>query len=160
MLTMWGDILESLWDGVAQVAPQAVPVLLVAVLVWLPMPGRGPGVLSRRDWSSVFSPSVKLHIFDRAGGRCEAAGLVVWGRCRGAAQEADHVYPWSKSGPSVVSNGQALCAKHYRRKFDLTPPWWYVWGLEHRRLDYFPTGVDVRVLPPVEDDSEVARCNA
>ena len=79
------------------------------------------------------------------------------GRCNSAAVEADHVFPWSKGGPTVVSNGQALCRDHNRRKSNLSPPWWYVLALEKRRRSYFPEGVDVRVRAVMSDSDREAR---
>ena len=61
------------------------------------------------------------------------------------ATEVDHVYPHAKGGPTVPSNGQALCSAHNRRKGAMRPPWWYLLGLERRRRSYFPEGADVRV---------------
>jgi hypothetical protein len=61
------------------------------------------------------------------------------------AAEADHIYPWSRGGATVVSNGQALCRAHNRRKSNLRPPWWYVLALERRRAAYVPAGVAFRV---------------
>ena len=73
------------------------------------------------------------------------------------ATEADHVYPWSRGGPTVVSNGQALCHHHNRRESNLRPPWWYVLSLERRRADYVPSGVEVRVLARMDADERAAR---
>ena len=93
----------------------------------------------------------------RAAGRCEAGLVLVWGRCRQAATEVDHVYPWSKGGATVVSNGQALCRDHNRRKSNATPPWWYVWSLERRRRAYFPGDADIRVLATMSLKDQAAR---
>ncbi len=68
-----------------------------------------------------------------------------WGGCPEAATVIDHVFPHSTGGPTVVSNAQALCKDHNRRKRDTTPPWWYVLALEKRRRGYFPKGADVHV---------------
>ena len=46
----------------------------------------------------------------------------------------------------MVSNGQALCRNHNRRKSNLRPPWWYVVSLENRRAAYVGPGVESRVL--------------
>jgi hypothetical protein len=93
----------------------------------------------------------------RAGGRCEAPMLLAWGRCQDPATEVDHVYPWSRGGPTVVSNGQALCRTHNRRKSNLRPPWWYVLSLERRRTAYSPPDVTVRVLGRMTADDRAAR---
>jgi hypothetical protein len=84
-------------------------------------------------------------VMERAGGRSEAAFFLIWGRCSSEATHADHVYPWSKGGPTTPANGQALCKHHNRAKSDVTPPWWYVLGLERWRAGYFPADIDVRV---------------
>ncbi|WP_376766676.1 HNH endonuclease [Nocardioides stalactiti] len=93
----------------------------------------------------------------RAGGRCEGPLFLAWGRCRQPAAEADHIYPWSRSGPTVVGNGQALCRDHNRRKASHRPPWWYVRGLERRRLSYFPPDVDVTVVARLTEADRAAR---
>ncbi|WP_414689498.1 HNH endonuclease [Nocardioides sp.] len=93
----------------------------------------------------------------RAGGRCEGPLFLVVGRCREEAKEVDHIYPWSKGGPTVVSNGQALCRGHNRRKSNARPPWWYVLALERRRAGYCPPGVDVRVRARMSADERAAR---
>ena len=82
----------------------------------------------------------------RAGDRCEAPRWLAWGRCRATAIEVDHIYPWSRGGPTVISNGQALCRNHNRRKSNLRPPWWYVLSLERRRAKYVAAGNDLRVF--------------
>ena len=81
----------------------------------------------------------------RAGGRCEGAVFLAWGRCPDEATEVDHVYPWSRGGPTIPANGQALCRGHNRSKGAMRPSWWYVLSLEHRRRRYFPSGLEVRV---------------
>lgn len=93
----------------------------------------------------------------RASGRCEGQVFLAWGRCREAATEADHVYPWSRGGPTVLSNGQALCSAHNRRKSNMRPPWWYVRALERRRAAYFPAGADLRVMARMNDVDRAAR---
>ena len=57
----------------------------------------------------------------------------------------------------MVSNGQALCRTHNRRKSNLPPPWWYVLALERRRNAYSPPGVTVRVLGRMNADEGAAR---
>jgi hypothetical protein len=56
-----------------------------------------------------------------------------------------------------MSNGQALCRDHNRRKSNLRPPWWYVLSLERRRAAYAPLGVEVRVLARMSADERSAR---
>lgn len=111
-----------------------------------PMVGRGPGLIAERDVWRGFKFKTRAIVLERAGGRCEAGSFFGLGRCGYEAVEVDHVFPYSKGGPTVVSNGQALCRDHNRRKRDLTPPWWYVLSLERRRRSYFPADADVRVV--------------
>jgi hypothetical protein len=98
-------------------------------------------------------------VFRRAGDRCEAPLVFVVGRCRHAAVEIDHIYPWSKRGATVTSNGQALCKNHNRHKGNLRPPWWYVLGLERRRRSYFPVGEAVRVSAAISAEASMRRRN-
>lgn len=93
----------------------------------------------------------------RADGRCEAAEFVFSGRCSARATEVDHVIPWSRGGPTVESNGQALCRPHNRSKSARVPAWWYLLILERRRRSYFPAGVDVRVVARMRADDRAAR---
>ncbi|MFL6089395.1 MAG: HNH endonuclease [Aeromicrobium sp.] len=126
-----------------------VPWLIGTAVFWIitcvPMPGRGPGIVRRRDAWRGFKFQARQTVMTRAASRCEGSIFLAWGRCRQVAVEADHIYPWSKGGATIVSNGQALCRDHNRRKSNLTPPWWYVLSLERRRRSYFPQNDDVRV---------------
>lgn len=70
------------------------------------------------------------------------------------------MFPWSRGGPTVVSNGQALCVAHNRSKGAMNPPWWYVLSLEHRRRGYFPEGADVRVFAVMGVEDTAARASA
>lgn len=136
--------LSALWTGISPQLPWLIPMALVAGVFSATLPGRGPRSTSRDPWRA-FKFGARSTVMSRAGGRCEAAAVVFFGRCPDAATEADHVYPWSKGGPTIVSNGAALCRGHNRAKKAMNPPWWYVLGLERRRRGYFPEGVDVRV---------------
>ena len=137
--------LESLFTALGPFVPWIVAFLAIKVVLSFPLPGRGPNSRRRDPWRS-FKWEPRNTVMNRAGGRCESAELFVWGRCSSTATEVDHVFPHSKGGPTVVSNGQALCAHHNRRKRNSTPPWWYVLALEKRRRAYFPPGMDVRVI--------------
>ena len=57
----------------------------------------------------------------------------------------------------MVSNGQALCRNHNRRKSNLRPPWWYVVSLENRRAAYVGPGVESRVLGRMNTTERTAR---
>lgn len=129
--------------------------VLVAIMAF-PMPGRGPNASTRDVWRG-FKYEARRTILARAGDRCEGAAFAAWGRCSSPAVEVDHVFPWSRGGPTVVSNGQALCVAHNRSKGAMHPPWWYVLGLERRRHGYFPVGVDVRVFAVMKAEDTTAR---
>lgn len=133
-----------------------VPLLILVVVLRFPMLGRGPNS-SRRDPLRGFKFAPRALVLERAGDRCEAPVLLAWGRCDAPAVEADHVVPWSRGGPTVASNGQALCRAHNRSKGAMVPAWWYVLGLERRRRKYFPRGADVRVLAAMSADERAAR---
>jgi hypothetical protein len=133
-----------------------VPAAAVIALVAFPMLRRGPNSSSRDVWRG-FRYAPRQTVLARAGGRCEGAALVAWGRCSSPAVEVDHVFPWSRGGPTVVSNGQALCAAHNRSKGAMNPPWWYVLSLERRRRGYFPEGADVRVFAVMGAGDRAAR---
>lgn len=107
-------------------------------------------VASRRGQSPQLDPQ---RLFDavqkdvarrRCGNRCEHKPLL-WKRCPGKAEEADHIYPWSRGGATSLGNLQYLCRRHNRRKSAWTPPRTYIWRLERRRRKYFPDGETVKV---------------
>lgn len=153
----WGNVLGNVWDGFTPALPLLVPIFGLLVVLAAPLPGRGPGLLRRRDPWRGFKFAARRTVLDRAGQRCEAGFFYLLGRCSNPAEEADHVYPWSKGGATVVSNGQALCRRHNRGKSNLTPPWWYVLSLERRRRSYFPEGSDVRVMARMGAADKAAR---
>lgn len=154
----WEAIVGGVWDGMSPMLPLLIPLAALLVVLITPMPGRGPGFQRRDPWRG-FKFAARRTVLDRAGQRCEAGFFLAWGRCGSAAEEADHIYPWSKRGATVVSNGQALCRRHNRSKSNLTPPWWYVRALERRRRRYFPEGQDVRVLARMENLDKAARAD-
>ena len=133
-----------------------LPVVVALLVLRFPMLGRGPNSSQRDPWRG-FKYGARAAVMDRAGGRCEAGALLVWGRCGDPATEVDHVVPWSRGGPTVVGNGQALCKAHNRSKGASTPTWWYVLGLERRRRSYFPVDADVRVLAVMSDVDRMLR---
>lgn len=137
--------------------PWLIVLAVLLVVLMSPLPGRGPGLISRRDPWRTFKFEARRTVMSRAGGRCEGTLLLAWVMCRDAAGEADHVYPWSRGGATVVSNGQAMCRRHNRSKSRVTPPWWYVLLLERRRRRYFRTGGDVRVRAAMNDADRAAR---
>ena len=139
------QLIDALLAGLRPLLPLVALLLILAVVLGAPMPGRGPGWFARRDPWRGFKYDARRIVLSRAGGQCEAAAFIAWGRCGHAADQVDHVYPWSKGGATVVSNGQALCASHNRNKANRTPAWWYLLLLEQRRRSYFPDGADIQV---------------
>ncbi|WP_309647920.1 HNH endonuclease signature motif containing protein [Nocardioides sp.] len=154
---MFDEVLRSLLQQLMPLLPVLGPIAVMVVVLAVPMPGRGPRLLQSRDTWRGFKYAARRTVFERAGGRCEAAAFIAWGRCRAPASEADHVFPWSRRGPTVVSNGQALCRAHNRSKSNMRPPWWYVRCLERRRAAYFPAGASVRVLARMSEEDRAAR---
>jgi hypothetical protein len=153
---LFGAVLGSFWAVIGPNLWWLLPLVLIGVVFNATMPGRGPR-LSRRDTWRLFKFDLRAEVLNRAGGRCEAAFVLFWGRCGSPAVEVDHVFPYSKGGPTVASNGQALCKSHNRRKGSLTPPWWYLLRLEKRRRAYFPPGTDVRVFALMTESDVAAR---
>lgn len=145
----WGRLLPTLFAGIAPVLPTLIGIAAVLIVLGCPVPGRGPRLFQRQDPWRRFKYEARRVVMSRAGDRCEGSVFLAWGRCAEAAVEADHVYPWSGGGPTTVSNGQALCRGHNRRKGAWKPPWWYVLSLEHRRRSYFPPATDVRVTAAI-----------
>ena len=142
----WERVIATVLNGLAPVVPLFVLLALFIMVVSGTIPGRGPGWRQRRDRWRGFKYGAREAVMSRAGHRCEGAAFLVWGRCPEPATDADHVFPWIRGGPTVPSNGQALCRGHNKHKGSMRPPWWYLLTLEHRRRSYFPPGVDVRVM--------------
>ncbi len=116
-------------------------VAALAILVKLASRQRG---IEWRDPQRAFSPAQRRAIFDRCDGRCEHHSLIL-GRCRAAATQADHIYPWSLGGDTSLANGAGLCARHNRMKSNHIPSGWYIRRLENARKSYFPPGEPVEV---------------
>jgi superfamily II DNA or RNA helicase len=68
---------------------------------------RGQDVTERRR----FSRRQKNALYLGSGGRCAECGRPLDDRW-----PADHVIPWSRNGPTLISNGQALCPECNGRK--------------------------------------------
>ena len=151
------QIFRSLVAAIPPYLLGLLALLTLGLLLAAPIPGRGPGWPARRDPWRVFRFDARRQVLARAGGRCEAATFLIWRRCPGEASEADHIYPWSKGGATVICNGQALCSPHNKAKSNRTPPWWYLLGLERRRRNYFPSGSDVRVRAAMSSADRAAR---
>ena len=157
LVSVTDTVLPSLLDGLRPMLPLLAVVGVLLLLLSCPLPGRGPRMFQRRDTWRGFRFAARRAVLDRAGGRCEGPVVLAWGRCRAQASEVDHVYPWSRGGPTIVSNGQALCRAHNKRKSNLRPPWWYVLSLERRRAGYLPPGTEARVLARMNADERAAR---
>lgn len=59
----------------------------------------------------AFTRSQRRRLWIESGSRCACCGGVL-----GADWEADHVYPWSLGGLTIIENAQALCRACNRRK--------------------------------------------
>lgn len=153
----WWVFVSTVLGGFVPVLPHFAGIIAFLVVVRAPVPGRGPRRSQERDPWRGFKYESRRVVMERAGNRCEGAVFLAWGRCGETAVEADHVYPWSRRGATIVSNGQALCRGHNRNKGATTPPWWYLLSLERRRRSYFPPGADVRVRASMTDDDQAAR---
>ena len=153
----WETLLAAMLAGFIPVLPYFAAMGAVFLVVGCPMPGRGPRFFQRRDPWRRFKYEARRVVMSRADQRCEGTAFLVWGRCSETATDADHVYPWSRGGPTVPNNGQALCSGHNRNKGAMRPPWWYVLSLERRRRSYFPPGADVRVSALMGDSDREAR---
>lgn len=141
----WLKVLATMFDTIRPMLPPILGIFGMAFVLTAPLPGRGPRFLQKYDPWRRFKGDARRQVMDRAGNRCEGAVFLGWGRCSDPAAEADHIYPWSRSGPTLPSNGQALCTAHNRRKGAMRPPWWYLLSLERRRHSYFPPEADLRV---------------
>ena len=156
----WMDILQSAFTGLGPALQPLLVILAFVVAVNTPMPGRGPRLLQSRDPWRTFKHEARRVVMERAGNRCEGSVFLVFGRCGDPAVEADHVYPWSRGGPTTPSNGQALCRGHNRNKGAWKPGWWYLLALERRRRRYFPPGSDIRVVATMAAQELEARAAA
>lgn len=55
--------------------------------------------------SRQFGPAQRMAMLLRSGGKCESCGVAI----ELSSFHADHIVPWSKGGPTTLSNAQALC---------------------------------------------------
>jgi hypothetical protein len=151
------EILHPFLEQLLALAPIFGVLAVVSIVLAAPMPGRGPRLLQGRDSWRSFKYGSRRTVFERAHGRCEGSRFISWGRCPAPATEADHIYPWSRGGPTIVSNGQALCRAHNKSKSNLRPPWWYLRALERRRTAYFPPSASVRVIARMTAEERASR---
>jgi hypothetical protein len=115
--------------------PWIVAGLVVLVVLGLVASKRGGQV--NKDPQRFYDDEQRKLGRRRCGDRCEHKHPF-WFRCRGGAEEADHVYPWSKGGATSMQNLQYLCKSHNGRKSAWVPTRTYRWRLERRRRSYFP----------------------
>ena len=125
--------LELVIDPVAGhpwlLAPLAVVVLAVLVLA-----SPAGGASAARDPRRGFTITE----------RCEHKPLL-WHRCINTPTQGDHIFPWSRGGRTIMSNQQALCPFHNRRKSGTVPSRLYILRLQCRRRRYFPEGESPQV---------------
>lgn len=149
----WGMIVANTFGGmwtviVAMVVPNLwwiLPLVIAwLVLAWpAQIPVRTERLAPERTWRT-FKYGLRRSVFERAGNRCERHN-VFGGRCGSAAQEVDHIWPYSRGGATVLGNGQALCQFHNRSKRASLPRWWEVRYLLRGRQRYAPADVEVDV---------------
>lgn len=96
-----------------------------------------------KDPKRLFSSEQRRIGFTRAGRRCEMDGLLVFTRCRRAAEHGDHWIPHSKGGMTNMENFVAACAICNLAKSNRTPSRLETFRLESRRQRYFPDSVPV-----------------
>jgi len=149
-------IVQVVWNFFWGQAYWVIPLFVIYQVATWPIMGRGPEDRSRDEWRG-FKYEARNQVMQNASHRCEALMFLTLFRCKQAAAEADHIIPWSKGGPTVVSNGQALCRFHNRSKGSKQLPWWHVLRLEKRRKAYFPEGVPVRVHAVMTEQDKAAR---
>lgn len=142
--TLGDDLAAAIWDGL-----RGVPVLVIGLVLALVVLTKGVsafkfGRRKPRDPQRLFTAAQRREMLDRSGGRCEHNPLI-GGRCRAVANAGDHIYPWSKGGLTILSNGQMLCRRHNSQKSNHIPSRFYIHRLEVRRRHYFPAGVDPKV---------------
>ena len=151
------SVLPAMWGGLV---PQ-VPLLTGACVVSSCWPLLCLGAARESSLAGIPGAAIAVGRVTRScTGRAVAAKLQPFSRAVDALKRRprfDHVYPWSRGGPTIISNGQALCRDHDRRKSNLRPPWWYVLAYERRRAGWFPPGVDVRVHGRTSADERAAR---
>lgn len=125
---LWAGVSSSPWTIVGAIAFCALVIVRAVQAIRYPR--------HRRDPLRRFTRAQKQEILARAASRCEYHGWQT-GRCSATAGlEADHVIPWSRSGPTTVANGQALCRRHNRSKAATVPFGWQRRAIDKRRARY------------------------
>jgi HNH endonuclease len=143
---IWHAVAHALWAGVTA-SPWTVAAATVFALLFIVRLVHGLAHPRRnRDPVRRFTGQDKAELLRRAGGRCERHSRVT-GRCEiTAGLQADHVHPHSRGGWTNISNGEALCRRHNRRKSATIPFNWQLKGIAKRRAAYYPAGVSGTVV--------------
>lgn len=122
-------------DAPPEISPLPAVLLLLLIAAAAVILGIRAARMRWRDPQRLFTWEQKKALIQQAGGRCEHKPPL-WFRCEGRAEQADHIWPWSKGGPTELANGQMLCRAHNRAKSNLLPTFLYRWRLKQRRLRY------------------------
>lgn len=143
---MHGRLVHSVasWAASNPLLVLAIVGVLLLLTIASASASRGP---IQRDEQRLFTAEQKRIIHARAQYRCEHKP-VLWRRCTAPGDQADHIYPHAKGGPTTLANGQSLCGPHNRRKSDHIPTPLYRRRLERRRRHYFPPDQPVHVWRP------------
>lgn len=141
-----GSVLHGVWLVVSSSVWGVLAGLVVAFLVGVQVVHAVMYPHWRQDPVRRFSREDKQKILRRAGHRCEHHAWL-GGRCRSTDNlEADHIIPWSRSGPTIIGDGQALCRRHNREKRATIPFSWQLRAIAKHRASYFPAGVSGAVV--------------
>lgn len=95
------------------------------------------------DPQRLFTSQERHIVAELAGGRCEGETLPFI-RCRGAAEQGDHWFPWSLGGATNMQNLVCLCQRCNSSKSNRVPTFWQTQRLILRRRRYYPEGQDPR----------------
>jgi hypothetical protein len=110
LLCVTDSVLTPLLDGLRACVPLFVLLGILLDLLASPLPGEVLECFSAviRGAASSSQPGERSSPGHRSMRSTDASRV---GRCHDSATEADHVYAWSRGGPTVVSSGRALsCA--------------------------------------------------
>ena len=138
-------IMDAIHTGVPWIHSHWEWLILGVVLIFVLGYARDAMQRNRKqDPQRAFTKTQRAEGFERAGQRCEMSHLIFF-RCRGPAEHADHHNPWSKGGASDMRNLVAACAPCNLKKGARVPTRHARRGIERRRRGYFPPGEPVFV---------------